>query len=103
KNKGAGRARNVGLKHASGKWLLFLDADDFFTEGAFDVLYKHISSSHDIIFFRMTSCYSDTFEEAERHESYCEKIDDYFSTKNEYELRCKFASPWAKMIRSQLV
>lgn len=26
--KGAGYARNVGLKHAKGKWLIFVDADD---------------------------------------------------------------------------
>lgn len=28
--KGAGRARNVGLKHAKGEWILFADCDDFF-------------------------------------------------------------------------
>ena len=31
-SKGAGRARNVGLKHAKGKWLLFADADDYYTD-----------------------------------------------------------------------
>lgn len=25
----AGRARNIGLDHAKGKWLIFADADDF--------------------------------------------------------------------------
>lgn len=30
--EGAGFARNVGLDHAIGKWLIFIDADDFFTE-----------------------------------------------------------------------
>lgn len=29
--KGAGYTRNVGLDHAVGKWLLFVDADDFYT------------------------------------------------------------------------
>ena len=33
--KGAGYARNVGLRHAKGEWLLFADADDFYTENAF--------------------------------------------------------------------
>lgn len=32
--RGPGAARNVGLEHASGKWILFLDADDLL-----DVLY----------------------------------------------------------------
>ena len=29
---GAGHARNIGMKHADGKWLVFADADDFFIE-----------------------------------------------------------------------
>ena len=28
--KGAGRARNVGLKHAKGEWVIFADCDDYF-------------------------------------------------------------------------
>lgn len=32
KNQCAGVARNVGMEHAEGKYLLFLDADDFFCE-----------------------------------------------------------------------
>ena len=33
-SRGAGGARNVGVENAHGKWLLFLDADDYFAEGA---------------------------------------------------------------------
>ena len=31
-SKGAGRARNEGLKVARGTWILFADADDYFTD-----------------------------------------------------------------------
>lgn len=37
-NKGPGPARNLGIEHASGKYALFLDADDLLHEGALSTL-----------------------------------------------------------------
>lgn len=50
-SKGAGRARNVGLEHAEGKWLLFADCDDFYTDGFIDVLDRYIDLDLDIVYF----------------------------------------------------
>lgn len=36
----AGTARNEGMKKATGTYLMFADADDFFTKDAFEVMYK---------------------------------------------------------------
>ena len=33
----AGKARNVGLEQALGKWILFADADDYFTEDMYSI------------------------------------------------------------------
>ena len=41
KGGGAGYARNVGMKHANGKWLIFADADDFFTDYFYDIINKY--------------------------------------------------------------
>ena len=51
KNGGAGYARNIGLDHAKGKWLLFADADDSFVERMLEMLSPYFDSSFDVIFF----------------------------------------------------
>ena len=48
-NHGAGYARNVGLDHAKGKWVLVVDADDIFADYAFDVLDKYKDSDIDYL------------------------------------------------------
>ena len=49
--KGAGRARNYGMKEATGKWLLFADCDDFYEKGFIVELDKYRESDYDIVFF----------------------------------------------------
>ena len=50
-SKGAGRARNIGLKKAIGKWLFFADADDYYINDAFKEFDKVKDTDYDIIFF----------------------------------------------------
>ena len=58
KNAGAGAARNVGLDRATGKYLSFLDADDFFEP---DMLEKSVAAAEkyeaDYIVFRADRYY----------------------------------------------
>ena len=105
-SKGAGYARNIGLQHVKGKWLLFADADDFFTENAFDYLFQQISSTQDIIYYKAASCYSNTLEPTTtRNRRTNQFIDDFLDNKTEnaeYKLRYKF-EPWGKMIKMDLI
>jgi len=105
--KGAGYARNIGLQHAIGKWLIFADADDFFTENAFDCLLAEIDSLHEIIYFRVTSCYSDTYRLVHRDECIAinKRIDNYINNVQNAEnwLRYRFLVPWGKMIKADLI
>ena len=44
RNGGAGYARNVGLEHAKGKWLMLADADDYFVDKTLRINYLHIGN-----------------------------------------------------------
>lgn len=101
--KGAGHARNVGLEHANGKWCLFLDADDFFTEDAFKFLDNYLYSDADIIFNKFCSRYSDTLKIADRDYFFNALIDDYLVTGNDTYIRYSFATPCSKMIKLNFI
>ncbi len=101
--KGAGVARNVGIDRAKGQWLLMLDADDFFTKNAFEIIDKHADSEADIVFFKMTSCYSDSLEPADRDTQFNDLIERYLTHQDEGALRYEWSSPCSKMIRRSLV
>ena len=46
---GAYGPRNIALRHASGEYLMFVDADDSFEEGACELLYEKIKE-YDVIY-----------------------------------------------------
>lgn len=48
-NSGAGNARNEGLKEARGKYIGFLDSDDWAKENMFEVLYNKAEEGYDIV------------------------------------------------------
>lgn len=104
KNGGAGYARNVGLDHAKGKWLLFADADDFFIEDMYDIISSYVDSESDVIYFKKESVLSDnTVKKIVRDASIDRIIDRYLSDGDEWPLRFKFCPPWGKMIKRNLI
>lgn len=101
---GAGHARNIGLKHAEGKWLVFADADDFFTKDAFQILERYKDAPYDIILFKAGSVDSDTLEPSDRHLQLNEAIDKAqagrITTKESILI---MPVPWCKMIRREYI
>ena len=68
-NTGAGGARNRGLKVATGKWVLFADSDDFFTENMWEIVNAYFESEADVVLFPPTSVYEGTNKLADRHQT----------------------------------
>lgn len=103
--RGAGGARNEGLKIARGKWLLFLDADDFFTENAFDCFDRYSDLNYDIVFYKWTSCDSETLQYRDRDSVYNKLLSMYLSNPNKYEylIRYRLDSPCGKIVLRDLV
>lgn len=105
-SKGAGYARNIGLEHAKGDWILFADADDFFSYNAFITFDKYTSSDYDVIHFNYLSYNSDTLEPANRHVRYADIIKKFISNpseENKTQLRYSIPVPWKKMIRHSVI
>lgn len=105
KTEGAGKARNIGLEYATGKWILFADADDFFCKNMACLLALCKDSDADIAYFYVDSVYLDTMKRAYRHERYTRLVDDYLlcPSVNEDKLRFYFTPPWGKMYRRSLL
>jgi glycosyltransferase involved in cell wall biosynthesis len=104
--KGAGTCRNIGLENARGKWIIFADADDYFAEDAFNIIFRYLDDSSDIVFFSPFSVNVNTGKEADRHTEMCNMIDYHrknHSQLSENLLRYFWSGPVSKMIRRDMV
>lgn len=105
-NRGGGYARNVGLKHATGKWVIFADSDDFFNYCISQILDDYADAPEDIIFFKTNSLDCETYENASRTILFSNNyIDSYLNNldKSEDNLRYLHGVPVSKMIKRALI
>lgn len=100
---GAGRARNVGMQHAKGKWLLFADADDFFIEGFLETLDKYKDSDYDVVYFNSVYVDCDTLDNLPKPKRL--RYIDMYDGSHYFLERIKYMTnvPWGKMIRRDFV
>lgn len=100
---GGGRARNLGLKYAKGKYLIFADADDYFNICFPNILDKYARTCYDIIYFSANSVDCETYQNSYRGELTSKVINLAFSQNNFDSLRYKLTIPWAKFISKRMV
>ena len=104
KGGGAGYARNVGLDHAKGKWLLFADADDLYVDNMYNIIRPYADSEADIIFFKERSVLSTDIHQIIKRVEYMNKyIDEYYETGCDKYVRFRYPQPWGKMIKREFV
>ena len=104
KGGGAGYARNVGLDHAKGKWILFADSDDFFVEDMYDIICSYVDSEADVIYFKNRAVLSDNISIATNRDPHVNRIiDQYLTDGDEWPVRAQMFVPWAKMIKRNLM
>lgn len=100
----AGRARNLGLDHALGKWLIFADADDFFDQSLSENLDKYLNAGEDVLYFNFRSVLSDDISQISTRESdYNKFFEQYDKDHNEDNFRFLYCTPWGKMIKRALI
>lgn len=101
--KGAGKARNVGLSRARGKWLLFADCDDFYNNGFLEILDKYKDRDIDVLYFNYD------FLDGQSYNSLMQdKVQVYFNElssneKNPQYIKFRSKMPWNKMVSSNFV
>lgn len=103
-SNGAGKARNVGLENAGGKWLVFADADDYFSSYLTSFLDKYSNDNEtDIVY--LNACQFDENGNETRYAITDDLIENYLNGKtySEMNLRYSLWTPWSRMVKRHVV
>jgi len=101
---GAGCARNVGMKYARGRWLVFADADDFFAENFDALLDKFKDDDADLIYFRAKRVLSEDVSKPALRSKWLDKLWSDYEQTNDLDSLCG-RSPivWSKFFKRSLI
>ena len=100
KNQGIGKTRNQGIKEAQGKYLMFIDSDDYIEKDTCEVLFNKAEEDN----LDLVVC--DFYREDENENKIEEKVLDFENTnlKNYPEILSKInLSPWNKLYKTKMI
>lgn len=102
-SKGAGYARNIGLKRAKGKWLLFADCDDIYLKPLIKELDIIKDQSFDVIYFNYNIESPQKKLISRDHEIVSHKINTFKSEKDIDFIKYKLNAPWNKIVNHEFI
>ena len=107
-SKGPGEARNTGLINAKGKYLLFIDADDFIMPNALDILYNYAEENNsDVVVFDFYKGSAGSVRPTVH--SFTDVSKKYGNTQfnadiaEKFVYRCLPVAPWGKLYLRELI
>lgn len=104
KGGSAGCARNVGMKYAKGKWLIFMDSDDFFENHILDKLNENLNYTSDINIFKSRCVKSNNItKEGRRDKNLFSILDISDPETRNWLLRYDFQPLWGKVFRHSFI
>lgn len=99
----AGRARNIGLDRAKGKWVICMDADDLFVENMEEILEDAKDKSEDVLYYNYKSVLSEDLSKEGTRTFYNNFFEDYKIRKDENIFRYSFDPMWGKIISNKMI
>jgi glycosyltransferase involved in cell wall biosynthesis len=102
-NGGGGKARNIGLKYAEGKYVLFADADDFFNYCINDILDEYTKQDWDAVYFNANHIDTETYLNTNRSTTLQQALHMYYKDGSLDPFRYIFGEPWCKMVKRDII
>ena len=103
--KGAGYARNIGLDHAKGRWVVFADADDFFAQDFNALLDEMVDAKEDLIFFDYINVLSDNItQQVNQRMWFSNSMKSYREgSKSKKKFRTLIPVAWCRLVKRDLI